>query len=445
MAEQRQTKRSLSAEDAGVSGEDSDGGDGGAGHTDGAKRRRQDAADGNETNIAVSFEQQQQQGGHAVAELEEKENDEAAPVEGSVAAAVKVNAAALFCTCTAAGDIAEWGACAADLTGVDAAGAVGRPMLELMVESDRVRARVADVLAGVVAGGGDVVDTYFFSFRRVVSRSRAIANASGDPGELGIVLAVHATPGPSGGGTALYVHEATYGLAQFRNLLCITNNAAKTAVVGTDNKNCVNVWSDKAVALTGFSRDEVMGKPLVERFEPEVQASVQAALDNARQGEKQEHVPAVFMTKDRQPLHLLLNANARYNEAEVVIGVIGEWKDGTQEAALRKRLRRLDAVEKNKSNIIAMANAPIIGIDAKNCVNEWNQKAVTLTGFSRDEAMGKPLVEEFIEPEAQASVQEVLTNALLGQPQDNYQFTLMTKDKVPLQVRVSIEGRGEAK
>ena len=340
----------------------------------------------------------------------------------------------------------EWGACAADLTGVDAAGAVGRPMLELMVESDRVRARVADVLAGVMAGGGDVVDTYFFSFRRVVRVSpppsgSGFVHTCFRPGELGIVLAVHATPGPSGGGTTLYVHEATYGLAQFRNLLCITN-AAKTAVVGTDNKNCVNVWSDKAVALTGFSRDEVMGKPLVERFEPEVQASVQAALDNARQGEKQEHVPAVFMTKDRQPLHLLLNANARYNEAEVVIGVIGEWEDGTQEAALRKRLRRLDAVE--KSNIDGCASI-IIGIDAENRVNEWNQKAVTLTGFSRDEAMGKPLVEEFIEPEAQAGVQEVLTNALLGQPQDNYQFTLMTKDKVPLQVRVSIEGRGEAK
>ena len=106
-------------------------------------------------------------------------------------------------------------------------------------------------------------------------------------------------------------------------------------------------------------------------------------------------------------------------------------------------LLRLLAIEKNKSNIIAMANAPIIGIDAENCVDEWNEKAVTLTGFSRDEAMGKLLVEEFIEPEAQASVQEVLKNALLGQPQDNYQFTLMTKDKVPLQV--SIESRGDAK
>ena len=219
-------------------------------------------------------------------------------------AAVKVNAAALFCTCTAAGDIAEWGACAADLTGVDAAGAVGRPMLELMVESDRVRARVADVLAGVVAGGGDVVDTYFFSFRRVVSRSKAIANASGDPGELGIVLAVHATPGASGGGTALYVHEATYGLAQFRDLLRIIATA-NAIIVGIDAKNCVNEWNQQAVALTGFSREDAMGKPLVEEFiEPQAQDTVREVLNNALQGKQQKNYQLTLMTKDKVPLQV---------------------------------------------------------------------------------------------------------------------------------------------
>ena len=135
-------------------------------------------------------------------------------------------------------------------------------------------------------------------------------------------------------------------------------------------------------------------------------------------------------------LQILLSATPRYDAAGNIAGVLGIGQDVTD-------LLRLLAIEKNKSNIIAMANAPIIGIDAENCVDEWNEKAVTLTGFSRDEAMGKLLVEEFIEPEAQASVQEVLKNALLGQPQDNYQFTLMTKDEVPLQV--SIESRGGAK
>ena len=135
-------------------------------------------------------------------------------------------------------------------------------------------------------------------------------------------------------------------------------------------------------------------------------------------------------------VQILLSVTPRYDAAGNIAGVLGIGQDVTD-------LLRLLAIEKNKSNIIAMANAPIIGIDAENCVDEWNEKAVTLTGFSRDEAMGKPLVEEFIEPEAQASVLEVLKNALLGQPQDNYQFTLMTKDKVPLQV--SIESRGGAK
>ena len=124
-------------------------------------------------------------------------------------------------------------------------------------------------------------------------------------------------------------------------------------------------------------------------------------------------------------LQILLNATPRYDAAGNVVGVIGIGHDVTQELAQQADLLRL----------LATANAPIVGIDAENCVNEWNQKAVALTGFTREEAMGERLVDRFIEPQAQASVQKVLNNALQGNPQDNYQFVLMTKDKVPLQVR----------
>ena len=133
----------------------------------------------------------------------------------------------------------------------------------------------------------------------------------------------------------------------------------------------------------------------------------------------------LFSLPSLDTLQILLNATPRYDAAGNVVGVIGIGQDVTQELSQQADLLRL----------LDTANAPIIGIDAENCVNEWNQKAVTLTGFSREEAMGKPLVEEFIEPRAQASVQAVLNNALQGQPRDNYQFTLMTKDKQPLQVR----------
>ena len=41
--------------------------------------------------------------------------------------------------------------------------------------------------------------------------------------------------------------------------------------------------------------------------------------------------------------------------------------------------------------LVDTANAPIFGIDVLGNVNEWNDKTAEITGFSKDEAFGKPL------------------------------------------------------
>ena len=64
--------------------------------------------------------------------------------------------------------------------------------------------------------------------------------------------------------------------------------------------------------------------------------------------------------------------------------------------------------------LIDTANAPIFGIDCNGLVNEWNQKTAEITGYSKEEAMKKHLVDEFIVPHMQESVQEVLDNAIKG-------------------------------
>ena len=142
----------------------------------------------------------------------------------------------------------------------------------------------------------------------------------------------------------------------------------------------------------------------------------------------------LFSLPSLDTLQILLNATPRYDAAGNVVGVIGIGQDVTQELSQQADLLRL----------LDTANAPIIGIDAENCVNEWNQKAVTLTGFSREEAMGERLVDRFIEPEAQASVQEVLDDALQGRPNENYRFILMTKERRFLQVLLNATPRYDA-
>ena len=50
-------------------------------------------------------------------------------------------------------------------------------------------------------------------------------------------------------------------------------------------------------------------------------------------------------------------------------------------------------VAQELQTFIDTANAPIFGIDDQGRVNEWNNKSADITGFSREEVMGKDLVE----------------------------------------------------
>jgi len=78
--------------------------------------------------------------------------------------------------------------------------------------------------------------------------------------------------------------------------------------------------------------------------------------------------------------------------------------------------------------LVESANAPIFGIDVEGNVNEWNQKTADITGYSKEEAINKPLVSTFIVPKLQKSVQDVLMNALKGEEKSNYELEFKTKN-----------------
>jgi len=78
--------------------------------------------------------------------------------------------------------------------------------------------------------------------------------------------------------------------------------------------------------------------------------------------------------------------------------------------------------------LIETASAPIFGLNVDGQVTVWNRKAAELSGFTAEEMMHRPLVEEFITVEYRASVQDVLNKACQGVETDNFEFPLVTKD-----------------
>ncbi|MFT5045852.1 MAG: PAS domain S-box-containing protein [Porticoccaceae bacterium] len=97
------------------------------------------------------------------------------------------------------------------------------------------------------------------------------------------------------------------------------------------------------------------------------------------------------------------------------------------ERLVQERTDKLIASEEYYRTLVDTANAPIFGIDAQGKINEWNQQAEQITGYTKQEVMDKDLVENFITAKYKASVGDVLANALKGEETANYEFPLFTK------------------
>ena len=91
--------------------------------------------------------------------------------------------------------------------------------------------------------------------------------------------------------------------------------------------------------------------------------------------------------------------------------------------------------------LIDNANAPILGTDAHGCVNEWNNKAAEITGFTKQEVTGRYLVRDFIIDEYKVAVNSVLSKALQGKETDNFEFPFITKSGQRVEVLLNATTR----
>ena len=80
-------------------------------------------------------------------------------------------------------------------------------------------------------------------------------------------------------------------------------------------------------------------------------------------------------------------------------------------AQAKKETIRAQRLATELSSLIDTANAPIFGVDAKLCINDWNQKASQISGYTKEEVIGKPLLEWLIPRKHRKAVEAVLRKA----------------------------------
>ena len=224
--------------------------------------------------------------------------------------------------------------------------------------------------------------------------------------------------------------------------LTLLIDTANAPIFGIDSKGLVNEWNQTSEKITGFKKDEVLGKKLVQTYiTKDYRKSVKKVLDDALLGQETANYEFPLFSKDGERVMVLLNSSTRRDANGKITGVLGVGQDISEMDKLRTVS---ESIAKELRQFIETANAPIFGIDSKGLVNEWNQTSEKITGFKKDEVLGKNLVQTYITEDYRESVKKVLDDALNGKETANYEFPLFTKSGERVMVLLNSSSRRDA-
>ncbi|MFQ6042093.1 MAG: PAS domain-containing protein, partial [Candidatus Poribacteria bacterium] len=146
--------------------------------------------------------------------------------------------------------------------------------------------------------------------------------------------------------------------------------------------------NERMARMLGYSKDEMIGRHLLEFMDDEWKEAAKVNLERRQQGIVEQH-EFCFRKKDGASLWALLATSPLTDAQGNYRGAVAEVVDIT---ALKES-------EAKFRNLVEASPNPIIETDEKGRIIYWNPAAVALFGLTQDEALGKTLVETIVPEE----------------------------------------------
>ncbi|MCL7045691.1 hypothetical protein MKW94_004545 [Papaver nudicaule] len=233
---------------------------------------------------------------------------------------------------------------------------------------------------------------------------------------------------------------------------------ATAPIFAVDSDGRVNGWNAKIAELIGLPVEEAMGKLLLQDLiYKEYVEVVGKVLSRALQGEEDKNVELKLKTFGPQKLNksvfLVVNACCSKDYLNNIVGVGFVGQDITSQKVVMDKFIRIQgdykAILHNPNPLIP----PIFASDENTCCLEWNKAMEKLTGWDRDEMLGKMLVGDIFGgccrlkgTDALTKFMIVLHNAIGGQDTDKFPFQFYDRNGKYVQAlltankRVNLEG-----
>lgn len=179
-------------------------------------------------------------------------------------------------------------------------------------------------------------------------------------------------------------------------------------VFGLDHEGRLNFLNAAARDILGWTRAELLGRPLHERIHPTCVSRDEEVEDacpvmrSLRRGETVRAENATMTHKDGHAVAVEYVSSPIISDGRV-IGTVLAFQNITRRAAAEAALRESDA---RKSAVLETALDCIITMDDAGRILEFNPAAQRTFGYAREEALGRELASLIVPPEARSAHRE---------------------------------------
>ncbi len=213
---------------------------------------------------------------------------------------------------------------------------------------------------------------------------------------------------------------------------------AHDAIITCDLDQHIIVWNKSAEKMFGWTEKEAIGKRLPELIiPPGIRNEIEGIINEALSGRAVVGMDSTNLRKDGAFLDVsititpLKGADTKINELSYIIQDVTERKQAEM---------TLQASEKKYSTLVEKGNDGIVIIQG-NCLKFVNSKMVEMTGFKRDELIGKLFI-DLLPERFRESVKELSGKRFAGE--DEIEIISRTGGHIPVEINVTpIEYEGK--
>ena len=198
------------------------------------------------------------------------------------------------------------------------------------------------------------------------------------------------------------------------------------ALMTTDTVGVISDVNQQMEALTGYSREQLIGTPFKNYFTDPLSAEEGIRLV-LREG-RVTNYELTALSKDRRVTVVSYNASIFRDSSGRLQGVIAAARDITEQKKLESQLRESEAY--NRGLIEASVDG-LITVSSSGAITDVNEQMCRMSGYPRQELIGTPFADYFVDAErATAGANQTFEKGVVT----DYVLTLATRDGRRLRV-----------